>query len=73
MHLFSIFLLAGMFLLCAIVQGGHAQQVDERTPALSTLRVKDELLDQYFKDGINIHFDQTIKPVISAKTCLSVK
>jgi hypothetical protein len=65
MYLFSISLLAGMFLLCVILQGVHAQQADERTPALSTLRVKDELLDQYFKDGINIHFDQTISTIIN--------
>lgn len=65
MHLVSTSLLAGLFFLCAIVQGSHAQQGDERTFALSTLRVNDELLDQYFEDGITIHFDKTISTVIN--------
>ena len=65
MHLVSTSVLAGMFLLCAIVSGVHAQQVDEGTPALSTLRVNDELLEQYFKDGIAIHFDKTISTIIN--------
>ena len=64
-HLFSTSLLATMFLLFVVVQGVHAQQADEKTPLLSTLRVRDELLDQYFKDGINIHFDQTISTIIN--------
>jgi hypothetical protein len=67
-HLFSTSLLAGMFFLCAIVQGSHAQQADEKTSPLSTLRVRNELLDQYFKDGINIHFDQTISTIINQPT-----
>jgi hypothetical protein len=54
-----------MFLLFVVVQGVHAQQADEKTSPLSTLRVRDELLDQYFKAGINIHFDQTIAIVIN--------
>jgi hypothetical protein len=62
MHLVSTSLLAGLFFFCALVPGNHAQQT---TPTLSTLRVRNELLDHYFTNGIKIHFDKSLSTVIN--------
>lgn len=47
------------------LQNADAQQTSEKIPSLSTLRVRDELLDQYFEDGIKIHFDKAITTIIN--------